>query len=270
MRPILFHLPEWMGGHPIPTYGIVLGLGCVVGALVWTYLAARAGRPALRAFEIALTVMVVAILSSKVVGLLFQPPSTLSLWEKLATTGGVWYVGFLAGVAAATIGVRRLGFTAWQGLDRAAASVAVGHGIGRLGCLFAGCCFGTRCEQAWGITFQDELAHRATRVPLGEPLHPTAVYESLGELSLAAILLWLLLSGRSAFDGHASALYLIGYAVLRFIVEFFRGDQRGMVGPLSTSQAIGVVLFLAGTALLAVGLRRRTLAFRAAAGKGEG
>lgn len=260
MRPILFHLPEALGGLAIPTYGVVVALGCVVGALVFAWAARRTGFDGSRAFEIALEPIVVAFVVGKSVAFAFSPPSDLPAWQHLLKTGGIWYVGFLAGVAWATWAVRRFGMGLWQGLDHAALAVSVGHGIGRLACLFAGCCHGRACAMPWAVTYTNETAHALTGVPLGVGLHPTPIYESAAELTLAAVLAWVLLR-KNRFDGLTSLLYLIGYAGLRFVVEFFRGDFRGSLGPLSTSQAIATGLLLVSVPLLAWGWRRGGLPF---------
>ncbi len=103
----------------------------------------------------------------------------------------------------------------------------------------------------WSVIFHSEDAHALVGVPLGVPLHPSQLYESLGTLILLFILLAVLKNRR--FQGQVFTLYLVLYAVLRFILEFYRGDvARGTVfgGVLSTSQFIAIlVVFLTLAAL---------------------
>jgi phosphatidylglycerol:prolipoprotein diacylglycerol transferase len=114
--------------------------------------------------------------------------------------------------------------------------------VGRLGCLMAGCCYGKETHVAWAVTFTDPAANLNVGTPLNVPLHPTQLYES--GAGLVILIALLLLEKRPGhFAGRTFWSFAFLYAVLRFIIEFFRGDDRGMVfNALSTSQFISVVL----------------------------
>ena len=93
--------------------------------------------------------------------------------------------------------------------------------------------------------------------PLDIPLHPTQLYESLAVSLLFLVLLWL--SRRQHFRGQVMLMYLFGYAVIRFVIEYYRGDAaRGTVfgGWVSTSQFIAILVVL-GVAILYPYLRRK-------------
>jgi phosphatidylglycerol:prolipoprotein diacylglycerol transferase len=123
-----------------------------------------------------------------------------------------------------------------------APGIALGHAIGRFGCLFAGCCYGRETSVPWAITFKDPFAAANVGTPLNRPLHPTQLYEAGAELLILSVLLLTERKGRP-FAGRTFWLYMLLYAVSRFIIEFYRGDPRGTVfGVLSTSQFISVVL----------------------------
>src|SRR5229473_709062 len=92
--------------------------------------------------------------------------------------------------------------------------------------------------------------------PLGVPLHPTQLYEAGAELLILGVLLLTERKGRP-FPGRTFWLYMLLYAFSRFIIEFFRGDERGTVGMFSTSQFISVVLAPLAIAML-VWLSRAT------------
>jgi len=94
-------------------------------------------------------------------------------------------------------------------------------------------------------------------VPLNVALHPTQIYESMGTFLLFLFLMWRL--GRKHFTGQIILEYLMLYAGFRFIIEFFRDDDRGFVlnGLLSTSQFIGILTIL-GSAAAFFYLRRRS------------
>ncbi len=131
------------------------------------------------------------------------------------------------------------------------------HGIGRLGCFAAGCCYGIPAEGLPAITFTDVHAHAVTGVPLNVPLHPTQLYEAGLEFALFLFLLWL--APRRKFQGQLFLTWAIVYPVSRFMIEFLRGDPRGFVldGLLSTSQFVGIWIVAAAVISLLV-LRRRT------------
>jgi phosphatidylglycerol:prolipoprotein diacylglycerol transferase len=138
-----------------------------------------------------------------------------------------------------------------------APGIALGHVIGRLGCLLAGCCYGKPTTVPWGITFTSPDAAANVGTPLGIPLHPTQLYDAGAELLILVLLLLTERRGRP-FAGRTFWLYMLLYAISRFIIEFYRGDERGIILGLSTSQFVSVVIApLAVLMLLRLGGRGR-------------
>ena len=174
---------------------------------------------------------------------------------ELFRAGGVFYGGLLGALVAAVffVKVKKVPFLAFA--DAAAPAVALGQAIGRIGCLAAGCCWGGQCSKPWAITFTNPKAGENVGVPLGVPLHPTQVYEALGLFALFGLILWF---GKGRVPGRTFSVYLVGAAILRFTVEFFRNDPRGTVPgtDLSTSQGIAVLLFVLGLAIVLLGRRK--------------
>jgi len=136
--------------------------------------------------------------------------------------------------------------------------------FGRLGCFFGGCCFGTVTDHPLGISFPAYSAASdkhlrdgllASKALPSLPVHATQLYEAAGCLLLAAVLA-LYVHPRKRFDGQVMLCFLGGYAVLRFLIEIVRDDDRGAVLGLSTSQWIGVAI-LAGVAAAWLKLRPR-------------
>jgi len=260
MRPVLFHLPEWLpwiGDQPIPSYGVLMALGSILACVVFSLLVKSSGKDGGKAFELLLETILVAMVASKVVGLLFQGPmGDISLWERLVHSGGVWYVGFLAGVGWMAVRARALEMPTASVIDHAACAVPVGHAFGRLACFLAGCCFGRSCDLPWAVTYSSDMAHATAGTPLGIPLHPVQLYEMGGELLLAAFLSWWLLK-KSRYPLQTGLLYLALYAVLRFMLELLRDDHRGGgFGPFSTSQTIALMILAVSVPLLVYGSRR--------------
>jgi len=127
--------------------------------------------------------------------------------------------------------------------DAAAPAMALGLAIVRLGCLAAGCDYGLPSNSFPAVVFRNPVAHALTGVPLGTRLHPTQLYESALGLALLAGLSWG--PWHHAPEGARAWFFVGGYSVVRFGLEFLRGDaNRGFVGPLSASQFLVVVTVL--------------------------
>jgi phosphatidylglycerol:prolipoprotein diacylglycerol transferase len=136
-----------------------------------------------------------------------------------------------------------------------APGIALGHVIGRVGCLMAGCCYGIPTTEPWGITFTDPFAAANVGTPLNIPLHPTQLYEAGAELIILVLLLLTERKGKT-FAGRTFWVYMLIYAVSRFVIEFYRGDERGVVMGFSTSQFISLILGPLSLIMLVVLSRR--------------
>ena len=127
------------------------------------------------------------------------------------------------GIAFALWYLRKHRIPTWKIGDLAGPALALGHGFGRIGCFSAGCCFGRECDVPWGVTFQNEYAHNLTGIPQGTVLHPTQLYEAF--LNFANFLILFFILKRKRFDGQVFSLYIVNYSVIRYFVEFYRGDH---------------------------------------------
>jgi phosphatidylglycerol:prolipoprotein diacylglycerol transferase len=172
----------------------------------------------------------------------------------LFRSAGVFYGGLIAAVVVALVYLWRHRMPVWTVTDVFAPAIALGHVIGRLGCLLAGCCFGAATNVPWAITFHNEFAHQNVGTPLGIPLHPTQLYEAGAELLILGVLLATERRGRP-FAGRTFWSYMLLYAISRFIIEMYRGDSRGIINfignPLSTSQFVSVMLVPLSLVMLA-------------------
>ena len=128
-------------------------------------------------------------------------------------------------------------------MDLFAPSLTLAHAFGRIGCFCAGCCYGSVTHSFLGVRFPAE-----SLAPSGVSLLPTQVLESAFLFLLAVALVWLLKKRRTF--GTVTGWYLILYGMWRFFIEFYRGDDRGTVGMLSTSQFIAIFMLAAGVTLL--------------------
>lgn len=164
---------------------------------------------------------------------------------KIWNGGLVYYGGFIAAVLYVVWFTKRRKISLARLSDSFAPALGLGHFFGRIGCFFAGCCYGKECAFGWAVTFNnpDTLAVH------GVPIHPTQLYEASGNLLIFLFLHFYNKKEHAA--GKTFAFYLIIYAALRFIVEFFRGDYRGneFFG-LSIAQNVSIILFAAGLIII--------------------
>jgi phosphatidylglycerol:prolipoprotein diacylglycerol transferase len=184
------------------------------------------------------------------------PAEVFSL--SVLTSAGDFYGGFIGALIASTLFFHRHpGLPFWRAADVCGPAIALGQAIGRIGCLMAGDDYGRPTALPWAVRFTDADAARIGGAPLGVPLHPVQLYESIICLVLFVVLVQL--SRRKRFDGEVILAYTLIYAIARFVLEFFRGDaDRGFVfgGLLSTSQFIAVILGPAAFVLWLVRRRR--------------
>jgi phosphatidylglycerol:prolipoprotein diacylglycerol transferase len=152
----------------------------------------------------------------------------------------------MGAVAASIVTIRIKNLPFFKTADTIAPGVALGHGIGRLGCFFAGCCYGRQCDLPIAVQF----SHPDSLAPLHVPLHPTQIYMVAANLILFLILIFL--QRRKRFHGMIFLSYIILYSVFRFIIEFFRGDFRGdfYFEFLSVSQGIGILAIVIAVAAM--------------------
>ncbi len=252
MYPQLFRL----GPFTIYSYGLLVALAFLAALLLASRLAQRAGLDPDRVASLGVYVAVAAIAGAKVFLVLSDwryyarnPAQILSLGTLQA--GGVFFGGLVAALLVAAWYMRRAGLPALRTADTFAPAIALGHSIGRVGCFMAGCCWGRHANLPWSVTFTKPLAHELVGVPLGIPLHPAQIYESIAELIIFGIL-WLRVR-RPHREGSIIGLYLVLYSAFRFCVEFVRDPadlSYPLGGPLSFTQWTALALAGLGIYLL--------------------
>ncbi len=250
MHPVLFKI----GNLTLYTYGLFVALGFMTALWVANRRAQRRGiQPEL------VSDLFFLILASSLIGARFfyvilnfsefrnDPLEVFKIWNG----GLVFYGGFLFALVAALVFVRRRSIDLWETADVLAPPIAIGHAIGRIGCLFAGCCYGKVCDLPWAIEFHnlDSLAPREV------PLHPTQIYSIFANLLIFIVLI--LMEGRATgqgrgFKGRTFWTYILLYGTARSLIETFRGDFRGnfFLDILSVSQTIGIAMALFAAVML--------------------
>jgi phosphatidylglycerol:prolipoprotein diacylglycerol transferase len=264
---------------PLHTYGLLIACAFLVGIWLAQREGRRRGQDPERIADLSFWILVAALVGSRVYFILVnwgdyfgahalvqtpfgRIPRLLAFWEG----GLVFYGGFIGAALTTWWYMRRARMAFLPVADTLIPSVAFGHFLGRLGCFAAGCCWGDVAHRhlPWAARFPPQsLAYQtfagrdrpeAFLAPdrlATLPLHPVQLYEAFGELALF-LLLVVVVRPRKAFHGQVLAVWLLAYAVLRGVVEVFRGDvERGVVLGLGVGQWTSIAIFAVGAAIWA-------------------
>ncbi|MEF2144434.1 MAG: prolipoprotein diacylglyceryl transferase [Desulfovibrionaceae bacterium] len=243
MHPILIDF----GPLAIHTYGLFIAVAFLL-SIWWGIREARLAELDTNVVpDLALIIVISAMLGARLLHVLLELPHFLEhpLEAFMIWRGGLVFSGglFLA-VAVSLWFMKRRHQPLFRWLDVAAPAITLGQAIGRIGCFFAGCCYGLPTNAPWAVTFHDP----ACLAPLNIPLHPTQLYHSV----TALVIFGILVISRKLFKtpGQRMGLYLVLYPASRFVIEFYRDDYRGYAGPLSVTQVMVAVFFCVGLFLL--------------------
>ncbi|HWH68129.1 MAG TPA: prolipoprotein diacylglyceryl transferase, partial [Candidatus Sulfotelmatobacter sp.] len=234
-------------------YGVMVALGFLAGLWTASRRGLREGVPAEKILDLGPWLIVGAIVGARTL-------YVLSYWREqfadkplseifMVQHGGLVYYGGLMGSCLACILYARLKkVRLWQLADIMAPSVALGYVFGRIGCLMNGCCYGRACTLPWAIHFP--VGHET----YPNAVHPTQIYDSLLNLGFYLALAWLY--RHKKFEGQVFAAYLIGYALLRSLVEAFRGDypqyQHYLGGWATPAHLVSIGILAVGLVLMRV------------------
>lgn len=260
-----------IGPLHIPGFALMVGIG-IAAFFLWTLtvlikIEHKDRRYVLKILAIAALSLGALFLSALLLNSLFH-----SIKQGYPVLGGITWEGGVLGGLTAFLLLTRILVKSERGnevrlLSALMPGLVLAHGFGRVGCFFGGCCFGRLTESPLGVCFPTGSPAAAlypnTLTGSGSfPVLPTQLFEAVFELLL--FLLMLLLYKRLCH--HYLSLYLTAYGIFRFVLEFWRGDNRGATGlPISPSQLMSIVLVGWGVVLLlrhhgwlkAVGRRRR-------------
>lgn len=227
-------------GLEIRWYGVLITMGMMLGIAVVLYQVRKSGEREDWFLDMALMAIPAGLLGARLYYVLFDLPNYDYTWRSalnfrqggLAIHGGV-LAGVLVGYAYTRY--RKVSFFKWA--DLAMPGLILAQAIGR-----------------WGNFFNQEAYGYPTTLPwamyiAGEYRHPTFLYESIWNLGVFALLIYVM--ARRRFDGQIAALYLIGYSAGRVWIEALRTDSL-MLGPLRVAQLISLLMMAAGAALYLV------------------
>lgn len=260
MFPTLFHI----GPIPIQAYGLMLALGFYISVELMKRDGRKVGIDPEIISTLALGCLIVGVAGTRILHMIMfseeyswnDPLGWIAVWR-----GGLVFQGAPPAMLAYLLwATRRYKVPFNQFMDIGVSYVVLSHAFGRIGCFWAGCCFGTPTAMPWGIRFPqgsppcDRYCDAAAAWSL--PVHPTQLYEAFLLAVLCGGLLWLR-KRVAPKTGYVLPVYLISYGIIRFIVEFFRGDNNPMVWNLISEQQLFCVAFvIGGVGLLAYRMTR--------------
>lgn len=234
MNPIAFKV----GDKPIYWYGVMMATAFLAAMIHWTILSRREKRPAGFAADMAFGIMLGGILGARIGYILgnlkyfSEHPFEII---RIDQGGLVFYGGLIGCVLVVMIMAWKQREPVWSMADFTVSPLPLGHALGRVGCFLNGCCYGIESDCPLAVHMQE--AHR----------HPVQLYSVILNLMLYLLLLWFY--PRKKRDGAVLMLYCLCYPVIRFLLEFLRGDPRVKFLNLTSAQYVSIAIFIAGLLL---------------------
>ena len=264
-----------LGFLHLKTYGACMAVGFL---LCWKLVEWLSGRKDLS--NLLVSLMISGVVGSRIAYVIehwsgefaSRPAEVIAVWK-----GGLMFYGGLILAILVFIGwcVAKKEKT-FEMADLLATVIPLGHAFGRIGCFFYGCCYGRASESVFAVCFprfspawHEQVSHGLLppSAMCSLPVLPTQLFEAAALLLLFAFLFLryrrIVLSSTSTSTSTSTSsspssfntsFYLIGYALIRFGIEYLRGDPRAEIGPFSISQTISIGMFVAGLVIL--GLRK--------------
>lgn len=241
MHPILFKI----GPLTIGTYGVFVALGVFLAIVVGRFLSKKEGIDPETITDFYIYSIILGFVGAKIALIVsdfkeFSERPIEYLFQNIRYFGA-FYGGFIFAVLFAFYFIKKKELSFWKVADITSVSLPLAQAIGRWGCFFAGCCYGSPTDLPWGLVFP--------AVPIcsnGTKIHPWPLYEFL--LDIAIFVFLFKFFEKRKFLGQSFLLYALFYAIGRFLLEFLRGDEyRGLYfgKTVSLSQIIAIFVILA-------------------------
>ena len=244
-----------IGSFFLPTYGLLVAAAFLCALWLAGKVGAEYGLDREKILNLGIYSTLAGLAGAKIAMILFDLPRYLEHPGEIFTlsflqAAGVFQGGLILALIVAVWYMRSAKLPALRTCDVFAPGLALGHGIGRLGCFAAGCCWGSRTNVPWAVVFRNPEAEEISGTPLNVPLHPAQLYEAVAEFLICVFLLWQV--RRRHRDGSTIGLYLVLYSIVRFLVEFLRFHEQALPFglPLSITQWLSIFIGIAGVVLL--------------------
>ena len=261
--------PDLIPGLPVKTYGFCMALGFLAAWQVLSWLCRRTGRAAEPLSNLLMLLMFSGLVGARLEyvrefwGREFaaDPLSIFKVWQG----GLVFYGGLILAIAVFFVWCRARRESVAPVADLFVTVIPLAHAFGRVGCFFYGCCYGRVSAHAFAVAFPRRSPAWVAQVEGGLipetaqsslAVLPTQLFEAAAVLGLFAVLLFIFLRNWKTRPGFTTGCYLVGYACIRFGIEFLRDDMRQRVGILSIGQTVSIGLFVLGISFILVSLLR--------------
>ncbi len=234
MLPVLFSI----GHYEVYSYGLMLAVAFIVGIILVSKEAPRQGLDEDAIFNLSLLVIIAGLIGARAGFVLQNLKHFLDhpqeIW--LVQEGGLSIHGglFLA-ILAGWLYTRRRRLSFGRVANLMAPAIALGTAIARIGCFLNGCCYGKEALPPWGISIGGGL-----------PVYPVQLWES-GLSFLLFLGLWKYRQNRKS--GQLFLLYLAGYSLIRFCIEFWRWGQPVLLG-FTLAQLVSLGMLIVSASLL--------------------
>ena len=239
-----------IGPVTLHMYGLMIAIGFLAALEVSLRRAKKRNLSEDIIYGILVCAIVGGLLGTRILFYIVSIPDIMKdpsiLWN--FKEGYVVYGGIIGGILCSYFYCRVKKVLFLDYFDLVMPAVALAQGFGRIGCFFAGCCYGRETDSWFGITFSH--SHYA---PNGIKLLPTQIMSSVGDFLMAGLLIWY--ASRNPKKGRVASAYLVLYGIGRFVIEFFRNDYRGSIGIFSTSQIISFGIVALGIFLYVIAPR---------------
>ena len=247
-------------GLNVHWYGIMVALGFLASLAVLEYKRGYARMTSDQVIDLSIIIVVCGIVGARIAYVIqFFDQFRNDFWKVIRIDQGglVFYGGFILAALVIFRYVRKHKLCMSRILDICAPAMAIGHAFGRVGCFVQGCCFGRPC-QAFGVVYPPGTAPAARYPDLNSvflniklygkaaasslQLLPVQLFEAAGNLLLGLALLFLFRKIRKS--GMIAACYFVCYGIMRFILEFFRGDHTDRIIGMTRAQLIGLFIMI--------------------------
>src|SRR6266508_1070796 len=238
MYPVLWQI----GNFELRSYGVIVAASYLLAVWLSMKEARGNGLEPQVVLDFAVFALIGGLIGARLYFVLFSQPAYFlqNPWKILAIwRGGMGVIGSLIGgfvVAVWFCRARKLSF--WQLGDTLAPGMAFGQSFGQLACLLNGDSYGKPTDLPWAIIYTDPRS----MAPLNIPLHPIEIYEMVAYFSVFLIV-WFIRS-KTVVRGYVFSSYIAGYAVARFIVEFFRGNPAIFAWGIPAAQVFSAAMIL--------------------------
>ena len=256
MHPIFIQI----GDFAIRWFGVMMATGFLVAFFNMNYQAKREGINQQIISDMLIWILVGGLVGARVAYVIANWSTEFSAHPlsmfALQRGGLIYYGGLIGGIISSFIYVKMKKQPALPIADVAATSLPIGQAFGRVGCFLNGCCYGKVTEAPIGVEYpinsspwieqvNNKLIQSSSQCTLS--VHPVQLYEACFSIVIFLSLVFVL--RKQKFAGITASCYLLFYGVLRFVMEFFRGDERQKFAKITTAQGISLLIVAGGVVL---------------------